>query len=181
MPTLIRNFVRSFKRNRQGMAATEFALVAPVMITLYFGITELSDALTARSKVTILTSTAADLVAQAKVVNDGDMGEVFAALDEVMFPYSVTDTQVVITSLVYDSPGKTKVEWSKAKNATPRSNGAIVSVPSGLVSAGGSLIFAEVKHSYTSPAGKLIYGSIQISDTFYAKPRRSAKVCWSQC
>jgi hypothetical protein len=104
------------------------------------------------------------------------MTEIFNALTEVMKPYPASDTQIVISSLVYDSPGNTKVAWSDTKNGTKRSVGAVVSVPSGLVVAGGSVIYAEVKHMYTSPAGELIYGQIPLTENFYLKPRKSPTV-----
>jgi Flp pilus assembly protein TadG len=169
-------FLRRLRRNRSGMAAVEFAMVAPVMLSLYFGVTELTDAFICNSKVTLLASTAADLVAQDKEITNAEMNEIFNALTEVMKPYPGADTQVVISSLLYDSPGKTKVAWSDTKNGTKRSVGAIVSVPSGLVTAGNSVIFAEVKHMYTSPAGELIYGTIPLTENFYLKPRKTAAV-----
>ena len=44
--------VRRFTRHQDGAAAVEFALIAPIMITMYFGVTELSDGYTAKGKVT---------------------------------------------------------------------------------------------------------------------------------
>jgi Flp pilus assembly protein TadG len=158
------------------MAATEFALITPLMLSLYFGVTELSDGLMAESKVTLLASTAADLVAQDTTITDAEMTSIFNALTEVMYPYSSTSTQVVISSLVYVSSTSAKVAWSDGHNASPRAVDSTVSIPSGLVSSGGSVIYAEVKHTYTSPAGELIYGSIDMTETFYLKPRRTSSI-----
>jgi Flp pilus assembly protein TadG len=158
------------------MAATEFALVTPLMLALYFGITELSDGLMCESKVTVLASTAADLVAQDSVITTPEVSEIFAALEEVMYPYSSASTQVVVTSLEYNTATTGKVLWSEAKNANKRALNSIVTVPSGLIVQGGSVIYAEVKHTYISPAGELIYGPILMTETFYMKPRRVTKV-----
>ena len=46
------SLLRRFRAAREGMVATEFALIAPVMITVFFAVTELSDALEAGTKVT---------------------------------------------------------------------------------------------------------------------------------
>jgi Flp pilus assembly protein TadG len=169
-------FLGRFRRNKTGMAATEFALITPLMLSLYFGVTELSDGLMCESKVTVLASTAADLVAQDSQITNAEMTEIFNALEEVMYPYSSASTQVVVSSLIYVNATSAKVAWSDAKNSSPRAVDSTVTIPSGLISAGGSVIFAEVKHNYTSPAGELIYGTIQMSETFYLKPRRTTAI-----
>lgn len=50
-----------FARDPRGMVAVEFALIIPVMITLYFGTVETTNAMTAARRVTIVAQTAADL------------------------------------------------------------------------------------------------------------------------
>ena len=72
--------------------------------------------------------------------------------------------------------GTVKVAWSDAHNGSPRTGNSIVPIPSGLVTTGGSVIFAEVTYYYSSPTGKLIYGSIPLQDKFYMRPRRVAQV-----
>jgi Flp pilus assembly protein TadG len=176
MTEISHGFLRGFRRNKKGMAATEFALVTPLMLGLYFGITELSDGLMAESKVTVLASTAADLVAQAKEVTDGDMDSIFEALEEIIYPYPPETAQVVISSLVYESDTTVRVDWSDAWNASPRGEDSVVTIPEGLVSEGGSVILAEVSYEYTSPAGELIYTPITMTETFYVRPRRVAQV-----
>jgi hypothetical protein len=71
-----------------------------------------------------------------------------------------------------------KVAWSDGHNTSPRAVNSVVSVPSGLVAnnSGEGIVMAEVTHSYSSPAGKLIYGTIDMDDTFYTHPRRTTTV-----
>jgi hypothetical protein len=106
------------------------------------------------------------------------MNDIFAALDAIMFPYPGTGTRVVISSLVDDGTGGVRVAWSDARNGTARPVGSNVTIPTGLVisGSGGSIIFTEVTYNYSSPAGELIYGSLAMSDTFYAHPRRTTTV-----
>ncbi len=166
----------AFGRARQGVAATEFAMIAPLMFSLYFGVTELTDALIVDTRVTRAASTAADLVAQDTSVTNAEMTNIFNAIDKIMFPYLAPQTKVVVSSLVEGSNGTFKVAWSSAHNTTPRAVNSLVSVPAGLVATGGSVIYSEVTHPYTSPAGELIYGTINLTDSFYSRPRRVAKV-----
>ncbi len=56
----------------RGLAAVEFALLLPVMITMFFGVVELSLALLCRADVSIMASTAADLIAQESTTQTSD-------------------------------------------------------------------------------------------------------------
>ncbi len=175
----LQRFAKRFRKSRGGVAATEFALIAPVMIALYFGITELCDALTANMKVTTVASTAADLTAQKKTITNSDMNDIFAALTSLMYPYSTSPNMtIIVSSLVDAGNSQVKVAWSSAQNATARSVNSVVTVPTGLVTSGGggSVIFAEVTYNYSSPAGHLIYGTITMSDKFYLRPRQTAQI-----
>ena len=53
-----------FLCDRCGLAAVEFALILPVMLTLYFGGVEVTNMLVANRRVTSVAYTAADLAAQ---------------------------------------------------------------------------------------------------------------------
>ena len=165
----------------EGLAAIEFALISPVMISLYFGMTELTDAFTANTKVTGVASTAGDLLAQEKSVCDAEMTDVFTALTSLMYPYPLNQMKIVISSLVDAGNSTVKVAWSDGKNTSPRGVNSIVSIPAGLVAtgSGGSVVLAEVTYQYSSPAGHLIYGSIPLTDKFYLHPRRAPQIARS--
>jgi Flp pilus assembly protein TadG len=179
--SLARRAARLLKRLRasnDGIAAVEFAVIAPVMITMFFGVTEITDAYTARTKVTEVASTAGDLVAQEKTICDSDMTDVFSALTSVMSPYSAASLKVVVTSLVDSGNNQVKVAWSDGYNTAARNVGDVVAIPNGLVTSGsgGSVIMAEVTYTYTSPVGEMFNAPISFSDTFYLHPRKVAQV-----
>jgi hypothetical protein len=52
----------------------------------------------------------------------------------------------------------------------------VVTVPSGVISSGGSVILAEVTYPYSSPVSDYITGTVNMSQTFYARPRRSTTI-----
>ncbi|HUO98450.1 MAG TPA: TadE/TadG family type IV pilus assembly protein [Rhizomicrobium sp.] len=167
-----------FARCKRGMAAVEFALVAPVMIAMFFGTVELSEALACRSRVDRMSATAADLVAQSTSVSTADMTNIFGASNAVLYPFSSAQAQIVVSSLVDDGHGGAKVAWSNAQHATPRTVGSAVTVPTGLIvsGSGGSVIFAEISYNYTSPTTDVLPGTITMTSSFYSRPRRSTTV-----
>ena len=161
------------------MAAVEFAMVLPAMLALVFGSIEVTNALICKGDVTNTASTAADLIAQETKVTDADLNNVYASLGALLYPYPTAATQVKITSIVEDGQGGAKVAWSKAQNATPYSVGASMTVPAGLITSGGSVIFAEVTYPYTSPFTYIIHSPISMANAFYSHPRRVSQIPYS--
>ena len=167
---------RRFAGDRRGLAAVEFALIVPLMITMYFGALELTDALTVDRRVTLATQTVADLVAQSAVITDDDMSDIFSATAAVMAPFSAANLQMRITSVVADSDNNTKVAWSDGYNMAARNKNSTIALPAGLTSGGDSVIYAEVKFTYTSLLGKYFTTPFTFTDEAYLRPRRSLQV-----
>ena len=71
------DFLRRLRRDRRGVSAVEFALIAPVMMLMYFGMTELSQSMMAQRKADHIASSIGDLVAQSKSIDDTTMGDLF--------------------------------------------------------------------------------------------------------
>jgi Flp pilus assembly protein TadG len=167
-----------FARNRDGLAAVEFALIAPVMIAMFYGAIELSSAVDCNARVTRVASTAADLVAQSTAVSTTDTTNVFNAANAILYPYAAGSAKIVISSLVDDGKGGAKVAWSDPQNTAARSVGSTVTVPSGLIvsGSGGSVILAEITYIYSPPISYFLGGSVTLTESFYSKPRRSLTV-----
>ena len=168
--------VHRFAAASDGMAAVEFAMVAPVMIIMYFGLTELADAYDANTKATAVASTAADLIAQEKVVCDAEMTDSFTALNAIMYPFPPNSMKIRISSLIDNGNGTVKVAWSDAQNMSPRVVNSSVTIPAGLVTTGGSVIMSEVEYTYNSPAPHFFPASVPMSDTYYLHPRKVEQI-----
>ncbi|HEX4160119.1 MAG TPA: TadE/TadG family type IV pilus assembly protein [Rhizomicrobium sp.] len=167
-------------RAKEGLAAVEFALLAPVLATLLMGTIELCNALECRQKVSSETSSVADLVAQTSSVSDADLSNIFSAGNSILYPFASGGVTVVVSSIVNQPTGANVVDWSKPYNGgTELQKGTQVTVPAGIIAPGGSAIFVQVSYNYTSPIGQLIFGSIEMGDSFYARPRDSAKVTYT--
>jgi Flp pilus assembly protein TadG len=146
------------------------------MLALVFGGIEVTNILTVKTDVTNITSTAADLVAQESTIGDTDMANIFSALNAMVYPYATANAKVVITSIIDDGKGGGKVAWSDALHTTARSVGTAVTVPTGLLTTGGSVVMSEVTYTYTTPSTYLVKIPVTFTNTFYSHPRRVAQI-----
>jgi Flp pilus assembly protein TadG len=181
--------------DKDGMAAVEFALLLPILITLFFGVVESSMALICRSDVSLMASTAGDLISQASTIKTADLTNVYSAASTVLYPYydpaktgSVKPT-IRITSVIDDGSGAQggtqltgKVAWTCTQSGsgtlTPatRSIGATVTLPQPIMTDSGSIVIAEIAYNYVSATTKVISGPVNFTNIFYAKPRRVAQI-----
>lgn len=182
----MRAMLTRFRRADSGLAAVEFAFILPVMITLFFGVVEVSQGLSARADVNNVASTTADLVAQASSVSSSDLTNIFAASSAILYPNPLTDKKgnallkIVISSVV-DTGSATsgKVAWSASstgKSADAHSTGSTIPLSAGLMTAGGSVIVTEVSYTYSSATSQSITGAINMTGNFYTKPRRVQQI-----
>lgn len=185
-------------RDQSGLAAVEFALILPVMLILFFGIFETSQALSARADVVNLTSAAADLVAQESAATTDDIGNVYNAASAMLYPFPKTGAQkptIRITSIIDDGAGVKdpvtgvtpphstgNVAWFCTQTGgvtldlpTP-SVGGSVALGQPIMGVGSSVIRVEVGYLYQSPTTQSITGPIAMKNVFYTKPRRALQI-----
>ena len=183
---------REFRKNKSGAAAVEFALILPLMIMMFFGVVELSMALSCRADVSVMASTAADLISQESTATNTDLSNVYSAAGTILYPYydpSVTGApkpSIRITSVIYDTTTNSttagKVSWTCAQSGNgtlspvTRNVGDTVTLPQALLTSGGSVIIAEVAYNYSSPTTQIISGPINMTNNFWTKPRRVAQI-----
>ena len=195
---------RRAARDTAGIAATEFALILPLMLTLYLGSTELTQGVMASRKMTLVSRTISDLAAQQASgvdMTDATMTSIFAAATAIMSPFDTSTLKMAISAVQFvanGTPGATvangyeaKVRWSKTSGGatartcaklTPVANSTaptLTTLPTGLFSAG-SLIIADVSYTYTpSFGGALLAWSstdsiVAMKNTTYMRPRNWA-------
>jgi Flp pilus assembly protein TadG len=178
--------IKAFARDSRGAAAIEFALVTPLMLTMYFGMVELSSGVAIDRKVTMVSHTLSDLIAQATAVSNSDISNVFNASSAMMTPYLATPLTAKVTEVSIDNTGRATVTCSRAWTsaggvATGYTQNAVVtsSIPAGLIVNNTTLIWSEVSYVYTPTIGYVVRSAVTLSDQFFARPRQSTSVDFS--
>jgi Flp pilus assembly protein TadG len=178
----IRSFMagklRGFAREEQAVSAIEFALLLPLMITLYLGGVEVSQAVSADRKTTLVAHTVGDLVAQATDITSSGADDVLAAASTIAAPFPVSNLRMTISSVCIDSTGQiATIAWSRASaNATARSGTVTSSIDSRLMVAGTSLIWGEASYDYRPTIGWTITGTLTMNDKTFLRPRLGKSV-----
>jgi Flp pilus assembly protein TadG len=190
----IRALVRRFHLSRSGVAAVEFALMVPVMLSVFVGMVVATDALNADKKVTLLARTLADMTTQMVAVSQSDLDSIFMATESILWPHPSTGLGMRVTAIDIDGDGKAFVDWS----AVP-TNGALKgsfspvarctnfdTLPAGLKIPRTFVVFAEVEMNYEASVatqivnelfgGTFSNGKVKMGDTLYMRPRQANKV-----
>lgn len=111
--TGISKYLPALSKDNKGIAAVEFALVAPFIIVLMLASVDAVFALTAKRKVAVATHAIADLSARAQNLSDADL-EAIAGLGRlIMTPFDVSQSRIAITGVeVLPSGTQGVVRWS---------------------------------------------------------------------
>ncbi len=166
--------IRRLVTDCRGASAVEFALIAPLMITLYLGGVEITQAVAIDRKTTLVAHTVADLVAQETNITNADMSDDLNASAAITSPYSTTKLTVTVSRVDIDANGHASVNWSDTLNGTARAVGSSVTLPSALAVANTTIIWGETTYTYQPMFGTVIKQTLTLGDQIYMRPRISA-------
>ena len=177
--------VRGFVADKRALAATEFAVIVPLMLVMFFGTVEFSSAVAIDRKVTLIARTLSDLTSQSTTLSDSDMQNTFTASISIVMPYDATLVKGSISQIYIDADKIAKVQWSKAGTiasgatqatlaTSARKAGDTVTgeIPSALLIASTYLILSEASYTYTPSVGYVLKSSIPLKDLSYTRPRQ---------
>jgi Flp pilus assembly protein TadG len=176
-PLSLSRYLIRFRRDQRGVSAVEFAMLLPLMITLYLGVVEISQAVGIDRKVTLTTRTVADLASQVTTITNADMTNLLGASASVISPYDATQLKVTVSQVDIDANGVAKIKWTDTLGgAGTHSVNDVVTVPAALKVASTSLIWSEVAYTYKPAVGYVVTGTLNLADQIYMRPRLSSSV-----
>ena len=168
--------VSALLRDQKGMGAVEFALVLPVMLTIYLATVDTTQGVAIQRKVTLTARTLADLASRVTTINNAEMTNMLAAASGVIAPYPVGEVKVTLSAVSIDANGIAKVAWSDSLHGTKRTVGSTVTLPPALNVPNSQLIWSEVSYNYVPPIGYVLTGAVNLFDQIYMTPRLSETV-----
>lgn len=183
-----KNITRAaFRRNQSGIAATEFALVLPVMVAFWLGMAQLMQLSMASAKTTMAAQSVADLVTRYTSGGYPDasgFADLLSAAATIIapMPNSASNPSLSVVSVTLNSSGVPTQAWQCTAGANPPSaaqvTAAINSSP-GLTTSNstlGSMIIVTVAYSYTPTITGAVLGAQTFTATAYSIPRTVSSV-----
>lgn len=165
-------------RDGRGVAATEFALMVPIMLVLFVGVAEVGQAIAVSRKVTITVRTVTDLVTQYAALSTTDMGNLLGASAQVIAPYPSANLAITVSEVATDASGNATITWSQSLNGTAYKVGQPVTLPTGMNQPNISLIWGQAQYKYTPVLGDNIIGTTNLADQIYMNSRLCQEIAW---
>lgn len=173
---------RTGAADRSGIAATEFALILPILTIIFFGMMETSDAMMANRRLVNAANSLVDLIGQESEISAAQIDDVMIGVTRMLEPTVNSSLNMRVSSVVRDTtkPNQVNVVWSRDnKKGTPYAAGSkYTKLDDGtIVHAGASLVVVEVEYDYSSGLTNEVLGS-----TFHFKhmvsrwPRQTSQV-----
>jgi Flp pilus assembly protein TadG len=178
-PKALSKQLARLRNDESGISAVEFAMLLPLMLTLYLGAVEVSQAVGVDRKVTLTSRTLADLASQVSSISSSDMSNILNASSAVIAPYDPSKLKATVSEVTIDANNNAKIAWSCTLGGTAHAVGSSVTLPAALNVANTSLIWGEAAYTYKPAIGYVITGTLNLSDQIYMRPRLSDSVSGS--
>lgn len=164
--------LRRFGKAKDGLAALEFAILAPMMVFLLFASVDLIDMLGANKRSQNVAASLADVIARDTEVSNAEIAALWTAMNVIMYPNDGAGIQARISSVSITEANGARVVWSEGHGGmAPRANNSVIALPAAMMQPGSSVIVAETIYPYHSPLGFLTPGGTNMRHDAYRRSR----------
>lgn len=174
-----RRLSQQYRDDDKGVAAIEFAIIAPIMIMMYFGLAEIASAISVDRRISHGTNVVGDLSTQQAELKDADIEEVISAAIRVMGVNDASKISIDMESFILpaadqppESRGRIRLN-SSVGNFTPFDASGL---DPKILNAKSGVVVTRVRYKYTPLQLRYFDSTITLEETFMLKPRRSDAV-----
>ena len=168
-------FLNRFLNDRRGSPAVEFAFIAPVVIMLYFGMVEATQALLVERRTGYIATAVGDLATQSAQLRESDIDDIFKISATVMRPFPTDELGIRLTSVRFDNNGVPSVVWTR-KNQADIPDMDLGSIDQKLRIPNTALVRAETLYSYKTPFQKMLPGLFVFKHKMDLRPRSGVAI-----
>lgn len=174
LASTLRHRCVAFRGDRSGLSAVEFGLLMPLMLTMYFGTVEVTDAISADRQIALVANTVAEITSQtsqaAVPLATTDVSNILAAASAVLAPFPLANAKITLSSVVIKN-GTATVDWSATVNGTIRTGNVTNLIPTSMLTNGTSLIWGEAYYAYKPVIGYVVTGTLNMYNQMFVAPR----------
>ncbi|HEX5007463.1 MAG TPA: TadE/TadG family type IV pilus assembly protein [Hyphomonadaceae bacterium] len=160
---------RSLLSDRRGIAATEFAMIAPALIFLVMGVLEMSFRFRASEEATRYVHQVADLVSREDELTTVQLGKIYGAAPFMMKPLETTENLDLDIASIGFEDDEPKYFWRRVAGEPIEFQ---LERATGMGLEGETVIRVGVRYTYESILSNLFGGKIMtIEREAFARPR----------
>jgi Flp pilus assembly protein TadG len=160
---------RHLLADRRGIAATEFAMIAPALIFLVMGVLEMSFRFRAAEEATRYVHQVADLVSREDELTTDELGKIYGAAVHMMKPLETTENLDLDVVSIGFQDSEPKYFWRRVAGTPVDFE---LEAAEGMGLEGETVIRVGVRYTYESILSNLFGGSIMtIEREAFARPR----------
>jgi Flp pilus assembly pilin Flp len=178
LPLFVHKKLKDFKNDEKGIAAIEFAGIAPFLLILIFGISEFSDGYAAKKQSNKANAITGDLFGQYAEVDTKIANGIFKIASESLNPFPGGDGfSAKVYMVSYDGTGNREVAWSWKKGGSCQAKDAagLPTIPAAIAKPNTSWIISTSTYNF-----KPLFSSFFIGDVTFEEisvnPTRAAGV-----
>lgn len=161
---------RNLLTHQGGTALIEFALVLPIMITLFLGVFEGTRVVAASMRLANAAQSVADMIAQQSNIDANMMTNFCNGGQLSMTPLSGTSLTIAVAE-VTNNNGTLTVDWNDVtcNGATAISNATTLATTL-VPNTNDSVVIVQATYAYTSPISYVLASSYTLTQTAYQRP-----------
>ena len=163
-------------RDERAAALVEFALVLPIMISLFLGTFEVTRVVAADMRLASATQSYADMIAQQSTLTVAQMKNFCNGGKLAMTPLPASGLKAAVASVTHGNSG-TAEDWHDESSGSPKAIASATTIAAPLVpNVNDSVIIVQASYAYTSPISYVLKKSYTLTQSAYAHPRNVTTV-----
>lgn len=171
MSITLRQLTSSFIRGDEAVAAVEFALIFPLLVSIFLASVDLGQALWMDRKVVATAQTVGDLLARTDEVDDNLIDDVIEAAELIMTPFDFSTVGYDIISIQFDPDDEMpEVAWRETVGMIE--DDRFPEIAEGLGGAGDGVMAVVITATYEPVFYGFVLGDIDLRETSFLRGRR---------
>lgn len=161
--------MRAFFKSSNGVAATEFALVLPVLVSMLLGTIDLGRALWVSHKMLGATQTVADIITRNEIATNFDIQDAITAAEMVMDPFPMNEVGYDIVGIRFNQEDA-EIRWRETVNMD--ADRRFPGLADGLGDHNEGVVAVVMQYSYQPAFYGFVIGEVNLQETAILRGRR---------
>lgn len=166
--------LKSWRCDERGVAATEAALVFPILMTMLLSLMDAGNGILANQKTIRSSQIVADLITRTNMVDDFELDDAIEAGALAFEPMSSANYGVDIVSVRFDENSNSEIVWRETRNMSA-GEGVLGNV-SAIAAPDSGVVMVTVEYKWKPYFSGFVFKEITMQEIAFARGRNTAVV-----